>query len=281
MLATLQSVLRKAQRGRYAVGAFNVSDLEQVQAVVRAAIGLRAPVIVNTSEKAIAYAGLDELAALVKTMAKKAPVPIVLNLDHGRSVTVALSCLRAGYTGIMFDGSRLPYETNVRATAAVVRAAHRRRIGTEGELGRVIYPGERVKTKDTLTDPEQARDFVRRTKIDALAVGIGNSHGLPRPGERLDFRRLAALRRVVTAPLVLHGASGTPASDIRRAIRLGVCKINIDTDLRLAFSQAVRRAERQQPREFDPRSYLAPARQAMMDVVRAKITLFGSRGKGR
>ncbi len=281
MLATLQSVLRQAQRGRYAVGAFNVSDLEQAQAVIAAAVAERSPVIINTSEKAIAYAGLEEMSALIRTMAKKYRVPIVLNLDHGRSVKLAKNCLTEGYSGIMFDGSHLPYERNVRDTATVVKAGHRRGIGVEGEVGWVKYDQDWKGSKDLiLTDPNQAADFVKRTKVDAFAVAIGNSHGLPRPGERLHFDLLSKIRRRVTVPLVLHGASGTSAVALRRAIGLGICKVNIDTDLRLAFTQALRRTIKNQ-KLFDPREILEPSRQAIMATVQKKIVEFGSRKKGR
>lgn len=281
MLATVQSVLRKAQRGGYAVGAFNISNLEQAQAVIRAGVARRSPVIVNVSEKAIEYAGLNEIAAMVTTMAKKVSIPVVLDLDHGRHVILAQQCLAAGFSGIMFDGGRLPYATNVRHTQQVVRSARRLGIGVEGELGQVKYPSDWLKTnKIFLTDPVQAQDFIRRTGIVALAVAIGNSHGLPRPHERLDFARLAAIRRVVKLPLVLHGASGTPPASIRRAIRLGICKINIDTDLRLAFTHRLRQVLRQYPKEFDPRAILRPAADAMSAVVQQKIILFGSQGKG-
>ncbi len=280
MLVSLQSVLAKAQRGRYAVGAFNVSDLEQAQAVIQTARRWRSPVIVNTSAKAIAYAGLEELVAVVQAMAKKIPVPVVLNLDHGRQVALAQRCLAAGYTGIMFDGSRLPYQTNVERTRRVVGAGRRYRIGVEGELGRVKYPNELARHPELiLTDPAQARAFVRATGVIALAVAIGNSHGVPQPHERLDLHRLAEIRSRVRVPLVLHGASSTPARLTRRAISLGVAKINIDTDLRQAFSKSVRTTLRRQPKIFDPRDYLYPAREAMAKVVAEKIIQFGSRGK--
>lgn len=282
MLAKLQTVLRQAQRGGYAVGAFNVSNLEQSQAVVRAAVRLHSPVIVNVSAKAIEYAGLETLAAIIRLMAKAAPVPVVLNLDHGRRIALAKRCLRAGFTGIMYDAGRLTYKINLRQTKAVVQAARRYSVGVEGELGQVKYPSDWKKTRKVfLTDPDQAKDFVKETGVIALAVAIGNSHGLPRLHERLDFYRLKAIGQKVRVPLVLHGASGTPAKDIRRAIELGVCKINIDTDLRLAFTGRLRRTLKQQTREFDPRAVLRPATAAVDQVVGQKIILFGSKGRSR
>lgn len=281
MIAMLQSVLAKAQRGKYAVGAFNISNLEQLQAVIWAAEKLKSPVIINTSEKAIAYTGRPMLAAMVKAAAKSASVPVVLNLDHGRDVNEAKQCLRDGWTGIMFDGSKLPYAENVRKTAAVKKFARSFGVGVEGEIGQVKYKEDlKISLKPILATPEEATDFVRRTKVDALAVGIGNSHGLPVPGEHLHFDLLHRIHRAVRVPLVLHGASGTPAQSIRRAIALGICKINIDTDLRLAFTAAVRQALKTSE-DFDPRSYLTPGRIAVYQVVMKKIVLFGSNNKAR
>ena len=279
MLATLQSVLQKAQRGKYAVGAFNISDLEQTQAVIAAAEQLKSPVIINTSEKAIDYAQPKVLAAMVMAMAKMVKVPVVLNLDHGRSVSGAKECLRDGWTGIMFDGSKLPYEENIRKTAEVKQFAKTFGIGVEGEIGQVKYKEDLAISKaPVLATPAEAVDFVRRTKVDALAVGIGNSHGLPVPGERLHFGLLEKIRAAVSVPLVLHGASGTSSSSIRRAISLGICKINIDTDLRLAFTKSVRKTL-QDKTIFDPRFYLAAGRDAVTDTVKAKMIMFGSKGK--
>lgn len=280
MLVTLQSVLAKAQRGKYAVGAFNISDLEQLQGVMWAAEKLRSPVIINTSTKAIAYGGLVNLSAIVQAMATHSRVPVVLNLDHGRALVDVKNCLRAGWTGVMFDGSTLPWSENIRRTAAAKRMAQVYGVGVEGEIGQVKYPPELKKSPiPILATPDQAQEFVRRTKVDALAVGIGNSHGLPIPGERLHFDVLQAIHRAVRLPLVLHGASGTLDASIRRAISLGICKINIDTDLRLAFTAAVRQALT--PNDFDPRSYLQAGRLAVYQTVVRKITLFGSRGKVR
>ncbi|MEK7637726.1 MAG: class II fructose-bisphosphate aldolase [Patescibacteria group bacterium] len=281
MLATLQSVLAKAQRGKYAVGAFNVSNLEQAQAVVAAATDLCSPVILNTSEKALRYGGRRELAAIAQALARQVSVPVVLNLDHGRDIREIKSCLRDGWTGIMFDGSKLPFGQNIRKTAAVKQFARSFGVGVEGEIGQVKYQEDlRLSTKPVLATPEKAVDFVKQTKVDALAVGIGNSHGLPVPGEHLHFDLLRRIHRAVRVPLVLHGASGTPAQSIRRAIKLGICKINIDTDLQLAFTAAVRQALKTTD-DFDPRVYLKLARIAVYQVVMEKIMLFGSNNKAK
>lgn len=279
MLAKLQTVLNRAQRGQYAVGAFNVSNLEQAQAVVAAAADLRSPVIVNTSEKALEYAGRIDLAAIVKMLARQVKVPVVLNLDHGRDVTEAINCLRDGWTGIMYDGSKLPYEKNVTLTAKVKQVARSYGVGVEGEIGQVKYKEDlAIDRRPVLATPAEAVDFVRRTKVDALAVGVGNSHGLPVAGERLHFDVLRKIQQAVHVPLVLHGASGTSPASIRKAISLGICKINIDTDLRLAFTAAVRQALKTSD-DFDPRSYLKLGRIAVYQTVMKKMILFGSAKK--
>lgn len=272
MLARLDRVLHLAQRKRYAVGAFNTSNLEITQAVISTAERLHSPVIVNVSEKAIAYAGLSNLSVLIRTMAQRTKVPVVLNLDHGRSVASVRAALAAGFTGVMLDASRQPYPVNVRWTQKVVSMAAGFEAGVEGELGVVAYPSE----APTETDPGQAEDFVRRTGIDAFAVGIGNTHGLPRPHERLNFDRLRAIHDRVRVPLVLHGASGTKSVDIRHAIRYGVAKINIDTDLREAFVTALRQRLAERRHDFDPRIFLGAARDAVARVVARKMRTFGS-----
>lgn len=280
MISTLQSVVKKAQRGKYAVGAFNVSDLEQIQAVLWAAEKLHSPIIINTTEKAIAYAGSDVLSSIVHTLAKHVRVPVVLNLDHGRDVTVAKRCIREGWTGIMFDGSTLLYEQNIKNTLSVAIAGKAKNVGVEGELGRVKYPDERKQNPMVeKTDIDQALDFVRRTKICAFAVAIGNTHGLPVKDERLDFALLKKIQQRLSVPLVLHGASGTPPADIRKAISLGICKINIDTDLRLAFTEAVRAVLASDTKLYDPRAILEAGRTAVQVEVERHIRLFGSAGK--
>lgn len=280
MLASLATVLRQAQRRRYAVGSFNTVNLELTQAILAAAEAERAPVILSTTEKAITYGGLEALAAIVSTLARRARVPVVLNLDHGQQLSTVQAALRVGYTGIMFDGSRLPYADNLRLTGRAVASAERFDVAVEGELGAVGGRADARRGTLRLTDPWQAQEFVRQTGVAALAVAIGSAHGLPVPGERLDFDRLREIRERVRVPLVLHGASATPSARIRRAIRLGIAKINIDTDLRLAFTGGVRGYLAGHRSAYDPRAYLAAARDAVVRVVRQKIRLFGSARRG-
>jgi fructose-bisphosphate aldolase class II len=306
MLATLSQVLKAARRGRYAVGAFNVNNLEVLQAVTEAARMERSPVIVQTSEGAIAYAGMEELAALTHLVAKREKLPIVFHLDHGKNEALVEEAIRSAlYTSVMYDGSSHPFEENVRRTKRLTRLAHARGVSLEAELGAIagIEDFVNVAERDArLTDPLQAREFARRTGCDALAIAIGTSHGAYKfkSSSRLDFKRLSAIKKAVNVPLVLHGASGVPSSikslctkygckidkakgvadaTIRKAVSLGINKVNIDTDLRIAFDAGVRRFLAENPEIIDPREILGSAKELMTKVVRQKMQLLGSSGK--
>ncbi len=303
MLSTGVAVLGKAEKGNYAVGAFNVSNMEILQAVIRAAEAQRSPVIVQTSEGAIDYAGLEQLYTMMLFAAEAASVPVVIHLDHGRDMDVIKQCIKVGYTSIMFDGSHLPFEENVRATRQVVRLAHRRGASVEAELGTIGGAEDKVEAREiVLTDPAVAASFVKRTGCDSLAVAIGTSHGAYKfaGAGKLDLARLRLLKRTLRIPLVLHGASGVPQElvqkiaqyggvlgnpegvpddQIGQAVRLGINKVNTDTDLRLAFTEALRETIMTKTNEFDPRKMLGPARDAMQKVVERRMQLFGSSGK--
>ncbi|MEM2466127.1 MAG: class II fructose-1,6-bisphosphate aldolase [Candidatus Bathyarchaeia archaeon] len=304
MLVTNKELLLKAQKEAYAIGAFNIQNLESLLAVVEAAVEEKSPVIVAVTPSAIKYGGLNYLTRLVKTAAEATPVPMSLHLDHGEDVETVKKCLEAGFTSVMIDGSHLPFEENVALTRRVVELAHQKGVSVEGELGRLAGIEEKTveEREAVLTDPKEAEEFVKRTGVDALAVSIGTSHGAYKfKGEpQLDFERLKQIRERVKVPLVLHGASsvpqwiiekatkygaelsgakGIPEEHIRKAISLGITKINIDTDLRLAFTATVREVLANSPKEFDPRKILGPAREAMKEVVKAKMRLFGSSGK--
>ncbi|MFA6588535.1 MAG: class II fructose-bisphosphate aldolase [Patescibacteria group bacterium] len=282
MYSNYLSYIKVAFRDHWAVGAFNISNLEQAQGVIQAAEKLQAPVLVNTSEKAIDYAGLLPLALIVKILAQETKVRVTLNLDHGRSFKVAAACVRAGYNSLMIDGSALPYNQNVAVTAKVANLAHRRGIPVEGELGALGGKEDYISGKVQMTDPAQAKDFIKRTKVNLLAIAIGNAHGIPQANEKLDFERLKAIHQTIpNQPLVLHGASSTPANNLRRAISLGVVKINIDTDLRLAFATSLRKFLKHNQKVWDPREILGPTREAIQKVVENKIKIFGSNNKSR
>lgn len=302
-LGTGLKVLSRADAQNYAVGAFNVSDMEILQAVIRAAEAQRSPVFVQTSEGAIEYAGLEQLFTMMLYAAESASVPVVIHLDHGKDLDLIHKCINIGYTSVMFDGSQLSFEENVAKTRQVVRWAHRKGVSVEAELGTIGGVEDKVVGKEiVLTDPEAAVSFVKRTGCDSLAIAIGTSHGAYKfSGQAsLDLARLRLIKRKLRMPLVLHGASGVPAELVRRitqsggqlgnpegvpddqlgqAVRLGINKVNTDTDLRLAFTAAVRETLITKPQEFDPRKLLGPARDAMQQVVEARMRLFGSSGK--
>jgi len=304
VLATGLEILKKAREEGYGVGAFNVNNMEFLQAVLEAAEEQRSPVILALSEGAMKYGG-RALTLMAVELAKEARVPVAVHLDHGSSYESVLRALRAGFTSVMMDKSHEDFETNVRETRRAVEAAHAVGVTVEAELGRLAGIEEHVAVdeKDALlTNPEEARIFMERTGADYLAVAIGTSHGAYKGKGRpfIDHARLERIARLVPAPLVLHGASAVPPElverfrasggeigeaagihpeDIRKAISLGIAKINTDTDLRLAFTALIREALNKNPKEFDPRKYLGPAREAVKEVVKSRMELFGSVGR--
>lgn len=313
MLATLKQVLDKANRGGYAVGAFNINNLEILQAVISAAEDMKSPVICATSEGALEYAGMDYLMAIMQVAAKKASVPVVIHLDHGKNLDLIKKAIASGYTSVMIDASALSYLENVRQTQDVVSWAKRKGVSVEAELGALAGIEDKVKVADrdaVLTDPNQVPDFVRRTGVDALAIAVGTLHGAFKAKHgtaKLDFARLKKIKDLAKLPLVLHGASGLPAdlvaetklycsllgdchrlgeahgvadADIRKAISLGINKVNVDSDLRVAFTAAVREAIIEDKKVFDPRKILGPARERIKEVVKQKMELFGCAGRG-
>ncbi|MCL6636226.1 MAG: class II fructose-1,6-bisphosphate aldolase, partial [Peptococcaceae bacterium] len=243
-LVTVSELLKQAEAGGYAVGAFNCNNMEIVQAIIAAAEAERAPVIMQASQGAIKYAGIDYIVSMARLAAERASVPAALHLDHGTSFGQVMQCIRAGFTSVMIDGSKLPLAENMALTRRVVDVARAVGVSVEAELGKIggteddIHVSER---EAFFTDPEEAGLFVRETGVDALAVAIGTAHGQYRGKPELDFPRLEKIRSTVQIPIVLHGSSGVPDDDIREAIRLGVRKVNIDTNIREAFTAAVRK----------------------------------------
>jgi fructose-bisphosphate aldolase class II len=281
-LVTVKTLLEAADKGGYGVGAFNCNNMEIVQAIVEAAEKEQAPVIIQASQGAIQYAGLDYVVALCNAAAKNASVPIALHLDHGTDMVQVIRCIAGGFTSVMYDGSSKPFEENVAMTKKVIEIARAAGVSTEAELGKLggIEEHINVSVRDAmLTDPEEARLFVEQTGVDSLAIAIGTAHGPYKLPPKLDFDRLRKVKSLVSVPIVLHGSSGVPAEDLRTAISLGVRKINIDTNIREAFCNTLRDEIAKQPGEIDPRKLLKPARQAMVEVVREKIRIFGSNGK--
>jgi fructose-bisphosphate aldolase class II len=282
-LVTTRELFAAADQGNYAVGAFNVNNMEIIQAIVQAAEAERSPVILQASQGAIKYAGIEYITGLVKTAAASSPIPMALHLDHGTDFNTIVSCLRHGFTSIMFDGSQYLLDENMERTKKVVEICHAAGVPVEGEIGRIggVEDDIKVDERDALlSDPHEALTFVEATGVDSLAPAIGSAHGFYKAEPNLDFDRVAKMRELgVTIPLVLHGGSGIPEWQIQKAISMGVRKINIDTELRGEFMNALRAAVAASPNELDPRKVLAPARAAMQARVQEKMRLFGSSGQ--
>ena len=280
MIATTQELLHAARTGGYAVGAFNVYNLEGVKAVIAAAEQEHSPVMLQLHPGALNYGG-QPLMALCLTAAKLAKVPAVVHLDHSISAVAISNALAAGLLSIMADGSHLSYDENVTFAREMATLAHARGAAVEAELGRLSGTEDSLTVSEfeaRLTDPVQAVDFVTRTGIDTLAICIGNVHGVY-PGEpQLDFERLAALRAAVNVPLVLHGASGLAEGLIRESIAMGITKINVNTELRHAFIDALRKRLNQPPSP-DLVELAEEGVAAMQAVVAEKLVQFGSKGK--
>ncbi len=304
MLVTNKDLMIPARKNRYAIGAFNVQNLESMSAIAEAATEEESPVIMQVTPSVIKYAGLAYISNLVKTAAQLAPVPVAMHLDHGEDFETAVKCINAGFSSVMIDGSFLSFEDNVAVSKRVVSIAHPKGVSVEAELGKLAGVEERSSEEKEaiLTDPETAGEFVEKTGVDTLAVAIGTSHGAYKfkSEAKLDLERLKVISEKVSIPLVLHGASsvpqyivekankygaelvgakGIPEDEIKKAISLGIAKINIDTDLRLAFTATVREVLSNLPKNFDPRKILGPAKDAMKEVAKGKMRLFGSSGK--
>lgn len=280
-LVTTKEMLLRAQAGHYAVGAFNVENMEMVMAVVQAAEESRSPVIMQTTPSTVKYAGLDYYLAMVKAAAARATVPVAMHLDHGDSFALAMQALRTGYTSIMIDGSHDVFEDNIALTRRVTDACAPSGIPVEAELGKVGGKEDDLEGGDgnPFTDPQQAKEFVERTNVDSLAVAIGTAHGLYKGVPKLDFDRLSAIRELVSIPLVLHGASGVPDEAVRESIRRGICKVNFATELRIAFSNGVKQYLADDPDVFDPKKYSKVGRANVVALVKEKIALCGSAGQ--
>ena len=298
-LTDTKEMFRKAYEGHYAIGAFNVNNMEIIQGIMEAAHEEQSAVILQASEGARKYAGSPCIVDLVKTAVRQYPeIPVALHLDHGSCFEVCKDCIDGGFTSVMFDGSKHPFEENVRITKQVVEYAHAHGVVVEAELGRLAGVEDMVSVdaKDAIfTDPEEAAEFVALTGCDSLAIAIGTSHGAYKySGEPyLDYERLEKVGKLLPDyPIVLHGAStvipeyvakcnefggkvlgakGVPEDMLRKAATMAVCKINIDTDIRLAMTAAIRESLVKHPENFDPRSYLKAGRQAVKDMVSHKI----------
>jgi len=305
-LVGTREMFKVAYGGGFAVGAFNVNNMEIVQGIVEAAAEENAPLILQVSAGARKYARQEYLRKLVEAALLTADLPIAVHLDHGEDFKICKDCIDTGFTSVMIDASKHPFEENIRLTKEVVDYAHTKGIPVEAELGKLagVEDAVKVAAKDaTYTDPDQAVEFVKRTGCDSLAIAIGTSHGAYKfKGDpTLDFPRLEKIQGMLPGfPIVLHGASsvlqehvdmcnkyggkipgakGVPEEMITRASKMAVCKVNIDTDLRLALTASIRKVFAEHPEEFDPRKYLGPGRDAIKAVVKHKLQILGAAGK--
>ena len=306
-LVTTKEMFEKSMKEGFAIGAFNVNNMEIIQAIVDAAEAQKSPVILQASSSAIKYARMNYLMKMIEAATENSEIPVALHLDHGPDFETCKQCVDAGFTSVMIDGSKYDFEENVALTKKVVDYAHERGVVVEAELGKLagIEDDVNVSSDEAMyTDPDQAKEFVERTGCDSLAIAIGTSHGAYKfKGEaKLRFDILAKIKeKIPNTPIVLHGAStvipelvetcnkyggnipgakGVPNEILNEASKLGVSKINVDTDLRLAMTASIRKVFAESPEVFDPRKYLLPAREKIQDVVEFKMkNVFGSSNK--
>ena len=304
MLVTGSDILVPAREGKYGVGSFNTNNMEITQAIIGTAERLRSPVMVQISEGALKYGGKD-LVNITIDMASRATVPVAIHLDHGSSYESALKAIRLGFTSVMIDASHHPFEENAHETRRVVEAAHAMGVTVEAEIGRLGGIEEHIVVSEEdafLTNPEEAQRFVEATNCDYLAIAIGTSHGAYKGKGRpfIDHERIEKCATLLPIPLVAHGSSGVPPyiverlraaggeigeahgiadEDLQRATQNGIAKVNVDTDLRLAMTVGIRESLQKNPKEFDPRKILGPARELMAEMVELKMRVLGSVGK--
>lgn len=279
-IVSAKQMLLKAQQGGYAVAAFNVENMEMVQAVCDSANKLKAPVIIATSASALKYAPPALFAAMVYAVAKETSIPVALHLDHGNSFELCEACVKAGYSSVMIDASQQPYEENVKLSRAVVKLCTTYQVPVEAELGHVGGKEDDIESENDLgTDPIQAAEFVKQTGVNSLAVAIGTTHGVYQGAPKLDFERLSSIRSAVDIPLVLHGASGLSGDAVRACVSRGICKINYATELRAAYTAAVRHVLIENPEAIDPKIFGRAARKCVSEVVLEKMTVLGCEGK--
>ncbi|MFD2329295.1 class II fructose-1,6-bisphosphate aldolase [Cohnella sp. GCM10020058] len=278
-LVSMNEFLPKAKANKFAVGQFNMNNLEFAQAITEAAMEEKSPFIFGVSEGALKYMGIEYTVAIAEAAAKKSGLPIALHLDHGSTFDIAMKCIRAGFSSVMFDGSHHPYEENIKLTKEIVKAAHAMGVSVEGELGTIggVEDDLSVDEADaSLAKPEEAIRFYEETGVDALAIAVGTAHGMYKGEVKIHYDIIEAVVAKIPVPIVLHGGSGVPDDMIRKAIQAGAGKINVNTENQVACTAAIREVLGKDANVIDPRKYLTPARNAMKAVVQEKIRLFGS-----
>jgi len=274
-----KNMLENARINNYAVCAFNAENLEMVQAIIRGAEELNAPVIIQTTPSTVKYADCAYFAAIVKTAAESSGIPVALHLDHGNSFALVCRAVKAGYTSVMIDGSQESFEENIAVTKKAAELAHAVDIPVEAELGKVGGKEDDLESDTAYADPLESREFVERTHCDSLAIGIGTAHGIYKDTPKLDLDRLSEIKKLVNVPLVLHGATGLSDDIIKECITRGINKINFATELRQAYTSAVREKLNADADIIDPKVYSGYARDCVRELVKEKIRLSGSAGK--
>ena len=267
-------MLKEAQAAGKAVGAFNIENMEMAQAVVSAATEANIPIILQTTPSTLRYASPSVFAAIVSALAKDSPVSIAMHLDHGSSFDLALEAIKSGYTSVMFDGSGLSFDENVRLTKMVVEAA--KNIPVEAELGSVGGKEDDHEAANVYTDPADAERFVALTQVSSLAIAIGTAHGIYSGIPKLDIKRLAEIRRRVSIPLVLHGASGLSKEAVQSCIKEGICKVNFATELRIAYSDGIKAYLAKNPEVYDPKAYCKAGYDQVKKVTLDKLDMLNN-----
>ena len=271
-------MISQAQEKGYAVGAFNVENMEMVQAVIEAAEQLKAPVILQTTPSTVSYGGLHMFQAMIYAEAVRSAVPVALHLDHGSSYELCRQAVGAEYSSVMIDGSKLPFEENIMVTKRVTEAAKLKNISVEAELGTIGGKEDNYQVSDkdaAYTNPGQAKEFVQRTGVDSLAIAIGTAHGFYKGTPNIDMEGLAEIRKILTVPLVLHGGTGIPKKMIQEAVKNGISKVNFATELRAAYTSGVRRSLLEEENAIDPKKYGTAAKEAVKRLVEKKMKICG------
>ncbi|MBU7319779.1 class II fructose-1,6-bisphosphate aldolase [Paenibacillus oleatilyticus] len=281
-LVSSTSLLEAARAGGYGIGAFNVHTLEMLQAVVDAAEETGSPLILQSTVGTVKHLGPDYIAAAATVAANRSRVPIALHLDHCTDFATIVQCIRAGYTSVMIDASMLPFEENVRLTKQVVEVARAAGVNVEAELGKVGGVEDDIVVAEheaLMADPQECAEFVERTGVHTLAPAIGTAHGIYKGEPKIDFDRIRRIAEIVSVPLVLHGGSGIPEEQVKRCVSLGMAKMNIATEIRIVFSDAIKAVFADNPQENDPRKYMIPAKKAVKEAAIEKMRMVGCIGK--
>jgi fructose-bisphosphate aldolase class II len=281
-LVPMADILQDAHKRTYAVGGFNINNMEFLQGIIRGAEELNSPLILQASEGAIRYIGMDYVIKMVEAATAHTSIPVALHLDHGSSFESIMNCIRAGFSSVMIDASKESFEGNIALTKKVVEAAHSVGVSVEAELGTIggTEDDHTVEEKDAMyTDPDQAKEFVEATGVDALAIAIGTAHGVYEGEPELDFERLDKIKKLIDMPVVLHGASGISAEDLQTGVKYGVNKVNVNTDFQQSFTSKIKEVFAEKPELYDPRKYCGPGRDAITEKVKEKIKILGSNDK--